>query len=331
MRSPLHPLLLLLAALLTTTTPPSVAAIPKLDAVTCSPSRIALGSSANITWTLREDDRNSSRGVFSWQLYARNAVLNTTLDRGNAPEQVLDQDGNPVPVPINGPASTNLLQDPFVIGDFDWYQFGPHGIVDYTNQNLCLQTSLPYGPDVDPLGNPTGYSTQTFCPLNCKIVPPKRNYTYFTDLSFSPHRVRVGETIDIKWKYTKGFNFPKTVLLSIFFSSDYFEEFPQFIISDSAPAEPGSYLLKVDPALREFVVSNAHLVNNKFPYRLYMQLSFPPQTNPLGGLTAPGNLTVLSRRPCYTNKGTCRRDTQCEDNKAKIESPPVEPEMVEIV
>ncbi|KAI8822248.1 uncharacterized protein EV422DRAFT_526195 [Fimicolochytrium jonesii] len=271
-----------------------VQAIPTLYDIECNPAKVELGSSVNITWKLREDKSKPSRGVFSWQIYAQNAVTKAFKDESG--------------IPVNGPQSTNLLTDGVITGDLNWYQYGPHGLVNYTNQKLCLSTSLPYGKDVDGLGNPEGYSEQTFCPLDCRVKRPSRNYTYFTKLDFTPKRVHVGDSLKITWKYKKGFNFPDNVLLSIFFYSEYFEELPQYVINN-VDAKKGVYNLRVGQALRSFVTKNAAIVKGKFPYRLYMQLTFPPQTNVLGNVAAPGNLTILGRQPCAKNQSGCRKRT----------------------
>ncbi|KND01995.1 uncharacterized protein SPPG_02501 [Spizellomyces punctatus DAOM BR117] len=194
------------------TTP--VNSLPRLRKVSCSPNDVYLGRSVNITWELDEDPRKPSRGVFSWQVYARNALI--------------DVEGQQTP--ITGPAGTNLLSEPNIEAPFDWYRYGPYGLVNYTNQPLCL------------------------------------------------------------------------ILLSIFFASDYFEEYPQFVINN-VNASTGQHTLRVGEALRSFVTTNARKIEGNFPYRLYMQLTFAPQTNALGGVIAPGNLTVL---PASQNGGKKR-------------------------
>ncbi|KAJ3007194.1 hypothetical protein HKX48_009270 [Thoreauomyces humboldtii] len=252
-------------------------AVPSLYNITCTPTDIPLGTSVNITWSLNDTDtKHPSRGVFSWQIYAQHALTNET-GTGN--------------VPIDGPASTNLLTDDGISAEFDWYTYGPLGVADWTGQRLCLTTSMPYGPSVDALGNPAGYTTQTFCPLDCTILPPTSNYTYFESVSFTPATVRLGESLHVRWNYSKGLEFPKDVMLSIFFSSTYYEILPQYVIA-AVPAAPGRYAIEVGQSLLDFVTTNAQ-ESVGFPYRLYLELSFPPQTNALGGLVAPGNLTVL--------------------------------------
>ncbi|TPX64016.1 hypothetical protein SpCBS45565_g06191 [Spizellomyces sp. 'palustris'] len=264
------------------TTP--VHSLPRLRNVSCSPNDVYLGRTVNITWDLDEDPRKPSRGVFSWQVYARNALI--------------DVEGQQTP--ITGPAGTNLLSESNIEAPFDWYRYGPYGLVNYTNQPLC--TSMPYGNDTDGLGNPEGYSEQTFCPLDCKVRASVVKYTYFESLDFKPKRVRVGDNLNITWTYQKGANFPRYVLLSIFFASNYFEEYPQFVINN-VNASTGQYTLRVGEALRSFVTTNERKIEGRFPYRLYMQLTFAPQTNALGGVIAPGNLTVL---PALQNGGRKR-------------------------
>ncbi|KAI9103143.1 hypothetical protein DFS34DRAFT_607632 [Phlyctochytrium arcticum] len=267
----LHLLVLALAAI-------QIYAVPRLRNVACTPSTVPLGRSVNITWSLTEDESKPSRGVVSWQVYAQNAVTQI--------------DGEDEETPITGPASVSELSDDGITADLDYYRYGPYGVVNYTGQPLCLTTSMPYGKNKDSLGNPEGYSSQTFCPLRCSVAPPVVNFTYFESVDFNPKRVRIGQNLNITWTYRRGVNFPQSVLLSIFFASEYFEEYPQYVVAN-ANATTGQYTLKVDQALRSFVSNNARRIQGNFPYRLYLQLTFPPQTNAVGGVIAPGNLTVL--------------------------------------
>ncbi|KAJ3012832.1 hypothetical protein HKX48_006063 [Thoreauomyces humboldtii] len=278
--------------------PSFVSTLPSLENIKCSPSKVALGGPVNITWTFKDDAKNPARGVFSWQLYAQDAVIDVPSSSSSASSAYSSSSSSSpsssATEPLNGPASTSLLTDPNFSASFDWYQYGPHGLVNYTGQHLCLDTSLPYGP-VDGLGNPKGYTMQTFCPLKCEVEKEVDKYTYFKTLSFSPKRVHVGDDLEIKWTYTKGVNVPKDVIISISFTSDYFEEPPQWVIPN-VPTSPRNYTLKVTQSLRDFVTTNAKEVDGRFPYALYVQLAFPPQTNALGMVVAKGNLTVLAKR-----------------------------------
>ncbi|KAJ3153076.1 hypothetical protein HDU86_005374 [Geranomyces michiganensis] len=280
--------------------------IPTLSNIRCTPSKIPLGSSAvNISWDLQEPTttaHNRSRGVVSWQLYAQNAVVNITQDASGGG---IDGGGGVVTnlVPLNGPASTSELSSAgggggFVVSDeLDYYQFGELGLVDWTNQRLCLQTSIPYGNVDDNTASdedPVGYSEQVFCPLDCRVVRPVKPFTVFKNLKFSPQLADVGDHVEIKWNYRKGFNFPKTVTLSLSFSSDYFEAAPEFTITTHAPAARKSYTLTITPLIAQFINKNAKLVNGRFTYRVYVMLTWAPQTDPLGALVAPGEFMLAS-------------------------------------
>ncbi|KAJ3297002.1 hypothetical protein HK104_000969 [Borealophlyctis nickersoniae] len=188
------------------------------------------------------------------------------------------------------------LDNGMATGMFGWYRFGPYGLVDYTNNALCFKTSIPYGESIDELGNPEGYSEQTFCPIpKCIVRPPKQPYTVFKNLRYQPLVMAVGDDMMIQWDYDRGKNFPETVLLSIFFASDYYEEYPEFIIGN-VPAEPGKYTFTVPNSLATFIMTSTAAIGT-FPYRLYLQLTFPPQTFTVGGVIAKGNLTVYPERP----------------------------------
>lgn len=93
---------------------------PQLKNVKCTPSKVPLGKSVNITWELDDDPKHPARGVFSWQLHAENAIAEV-----DGEEQ-----------PINGPASTSLLTSSNIEADFDWYRYGPYGAVNYTGQAI---------------------------------------------------------------------------------------------------------------------------------------------------------------------------------------------------
>ncbi|KAJ3139209.1 hypothetical protein HDU90_000573 [Geranomyces variabilis] len=276
--------------------------IPTLSNIHCSPTNIPLGSTnpINITWTLTDStsSQNRSRGVVSWQLYAQNALVNITQD-------ITDGDGGAVVttlVPLNGPSSVSELADGgFSTPGLDYYQYGPHGLVDYTAQPLCLQTTMPYG-NVDDNNipgtdggetDPRGYSVQTFCPLDCKVGRPVKPFTVFKNLKLAPREAAVGDEVTIKWNYTKGFNFPKTVGLSLSFSSDYFEVPPEFIITTHAPAARKSYTLTITPLLSQFILKNANLAAG-FPYKVDVMLTWPPQTDPLGAVVARDAFTLDS-------------------------------------
>lgn len=69
---------------------------------------------------------------------------------------------------------------------------------------------MPYGKDIDALGNPEGYADQTVCPLSCTILPPKEQFAYFANLTFSPQTVNVGSQLEIRWDFNNGANFPNT-------------------------------------------------------------------------------------------------------------------------
>ncbi|KAJ3173172.1 hypothetical protein HDU88_004633 [Geranomyces variabilis] len=286
------------------------AIIPTLSNIHCSPTKIPLGSTTtnpiNITWTLTDSisSQNRSRGVVSWQLYAQNALVNITQDVTDGGDDDGGGGGAVVTtlVPLNGPSSVSELADGgFTTPGLDYYQYGPHGLVDYTAQPLCLQTTMPYGNvDDDNSGtngggetDPRGYSVQTFCPLDCKVVRPVKPFTFFKNLKFAPRKAAVGDEVTIKWNYTKGFNFPKTVGLSLSFSSDYFEVPPEFIITTHAPAARKSYTLTITPLLSQFILKNAKL-GAAFPYNVYVMLTWPPQTDPLGAVVARDAFTLDS-------------------------------------
>ncbi|KAJ3154356.1 hypothetical protein HDU89_008424 [Geranomyces variabilis] len=281
--------------------------IPTLSNIHCSPTKIPLGSTnppINITWTLTDStsSQNRSRGVVSWQLYAQNALVNITQDVTGGGDDGGSGAVVTTLVPLNGPSSVSELADGggFTTPGLDYYQYGPHGLVDYTAQPLCLQTTMPYG-NVDDSNSgtnggetdPRGYSVQTFCPLDCKVVRPVKPFTFFKNLKFAPRKAAVGDEVTIKWNYTKGFNFPKTVGLSLSFSSDYFEVPPEFIITTHAPAARKSYTLTITPLLSQFILKNAKLTA-AFPYEVYVMLTWPPQTDPLGAVVARDAFTLDS-------------------------------------
>ncbi|KAJ3047988.1 hypothetical protein HK097_010985 [Rhizophlyctis rosea] len=298
-------------------------AVPLLENVSC-PSRIPLGSQFRLSFTLKDDPALPARGVANIQVFAQNALgdwsrygsnpissssasqLATVTSSGLIARATQTTDVDQIPPPTtggepvaDGSGSEAIIRVQNIVDleaggmdlEFDWYRFGPHGIVNFTGQPVCIRSSMPYGKDIDALGNPEGYADQTICPLSCTIVKPNQQYAYFSNLTFSPQTVHVGQNLTIQWDYEDGFNFPETVLLSVFFASNYYEEYPQYIIGD-VDAKPGKYTLLISSPLRDFVTRNTQ---PGWPFRLYLQLAFPPQTNVLGGLFSDqkANLTIL--------------------------------------
>ncbi|KAJ3040196.1 hypothetical protein HDV00_011292 [Rhizophlyctis rosea] len=291
--------------------PTPTTSVPTLENIACTPRSIPLGTTFKLTFKLRDDPKKPARGVANLQVFAQNALVESTQTATEATSTAAptatstsDIDIPPPPEPM---ADSDASNDPTtrvqnVVDlstgemdvEFDWYRFGPYGIVNYTDQPLCIRSSMPYGKDIDALGNPEGYADQTVCPLACTIVEPVQEFAYFSNLSFTPRSVNVGSNLTISWNYQNGTNFPNTVLLSVSFASNYYEEYPQYIIGD-VPAAPGKYIFKVPQSLLDFITRNT---KPDWPFRLYFQLAFPPQTNALGGVfTDPkANLTVRTAR-----------------------------------
>lgn len=143
---------------------PPTTSVPILENIACKPSSIPLGTTFRLTFQLRDDPKKPARGVANLQVFAQNALPNSSQYGGTtsttnlatvtmtggaeatetAPSEI---DIPPPPEPL--PDSTASSNDPVtrvqnVVDleaggmdvEFDWYRFGPYGIVNYVNQPL---------------------------------------------------------------------------------------------------------------------------------------------------------------------------------------------------